>query len=64
MNPYAESSAILAWLLGEDTGQQARKILANADAIVSSDLTLAECDRVLHRAQVLGVITEATVLKP
>lgn len=58
MNLYAESSAILAWLLGEDTGQQVRKILANADAIVSSDLTLVECDRVLHRAQAVGAITE------
>jgi predicted nucleic acid-binding protein len=62
MNLYAESSAILAWLLGEDTGQRVRKILANADAIVSSDLTLVECDRVLHRAQALRAITEATVV--
>lgn len=62
MNLYAESSAILAWLLREDTGQQVRKILANANAIVSSDLTLVERDRVLHRAKALGVITEATAV--
>jgi uncharacterized protein with PIN domain len=60
MNLYAESSAVVAWLLGEDTGRRVRKILANADAIVSSDLTLVECDRVLHRGLALGAITEAT----
>ncbi len=61
MNLYAESSAVLAWLLGEDAGGQVRKILTRADAIVSSDLTLVECDRVLHRALALGAITEAAV---
>ncbi len=61
MNLYAESSAVLAWLMGEDAGQQVRKILTNADIIVSSDLTPVECDRVLHRALALGAITEAAV---
>jgi predicted nucleic acid-binding protein len=61
MNLYAESSAVLAWLMGEDTGQRVRKILTEADAIVSSDLTLVECDRVLRRGLALGAITETTV---
>jgi predicted nucleic acid-binding protein len=56
---YAESSAVLAWLLGEDAGASVREALASADIIISSDLTLIECDRVLIRAIVLGDLTEA-----
>jgi predicted nucleic acid-binding protein len=56
---YAESSAVLAWLLGEDAGASVREALASADIIISSDLTLIECDRVLIRATVLGDLTEA-----
>jgi predicted nucleic acid-binding protein len=56
---YAESSAVLAWLLGEDAGAAVRDALAGAAIVVASDLTLIECDRVLIRATVLGDITEA-----
>jgi predicted nucleic acid-binding protein len=58
---YAESSAVLAWLLDEPAGTFVRQTLANADAVLASDLTLIECDRVLHRAVVLGELTEAEV---
>jgi len=58
---YAESSAVLAWLLGEDAGSTVRKVLTGADLVVSSDLTLIECDRALHRAASLGGLTEAEV---
>ena len=34
-------------------------MLAGAEAIVASDLTLVECDRVLLRAAALGELTEA-----
>lgn len=59
MNLYAESSAILAWLLDEASGPSIRELLAKAEAVVASDLTLIECDRVLLRATTLGELTEA-----
>ena len=59
MSLYAESSAVLAWLLGEEAGPQVRRLLAAADLVVASDLTLIECDRVLIRAAGLGELTEA-----
>lgn len=59
MTLYAESSAILAWLLGEDTAGAVREALRSADTVIASDLTLIECDRVLIRASALGEITEA-----
>jgi predicted nucleic acid-binding protein len=56
---YAESSAILAWLLDEEPGSQVREILAASDVVIASDLTLIESDRVLLRAVALGDLTEA-----
>jgi uncharacterized protein with PIN domain len=56
---YAESSAVLAWLLDEDSAAEIRRCLATADLIVASDLTLIECDRVLLRATALDELTEA-----
>ena len=59
MNLYAESSAVLAWLLDEDSALEVRRHLAAAKLIVASDLTLIECDRVLARSLELGELTEA-----
>lgn len=59
MNLYAESSAVLAWLLGDDAGDECRNLLADARLVISSDLTLIECDRVLHRAALLGQVSAA-----
>ena len=59
MNLYAESSAVLAWLLDEVSATDVRRLLAAADIIVASDLTLIECDRVLLRAAALGELSEA-----
>jgi hypothetical protein len=56
---YAESSAVLAWLLGERSGPRVRKILPLADLVMASDLVLIECDRVLIQAVTLGEIDEA-----
>jgi hypothetical protein len=58
VNLYAESSAILAWLLDEESAPEVRKSLVAAEAVVASDLTLIECDRVLIRAAILGELTE------
>lgn len=59
MNLYAESSAVLAWLLDENSAAEVRRSLAAADIIVASDLTLIECDRVILRAAAVGELTEA-----
>lgn len=56
---YAESSAVLAWLLGEPRGAEVRDQLASAELVITSDLTLVECDRVLIRATALGELPEA-----
>jgi predicted nucleic acid-binding protein len=60
VNIYAESSAVLAWLLGEVAGSRVREVLRRAELVMASDLVLVECDRVLIRAVTLGEIDEAT----
>jgi hypothetical protein len=59
VNLYAESSAVLAWLLDEPTAPAVRLLLGEAEVIVASDLTLIECDRVLLRAVALKELREA-----
>ncbi len=59
MNVYVESSAVLAWLLGEEDAESVREVLRAAEMVVASDLTLVECDRVLIRATALDEIGEA-----
>lgn len=59
MNLYAESSAVLAWLLDEPTAPVVRRLLGDAEIVVASDLTLIESDRVLLRAVALKELTEA-----
>lgn len=59
MNLYAESSAVVAWLLSEDDAEEIRAALAGAGLILASDLTSLECDRVLLRALGAGRLREA-----
>jgi predicted nucleic acid-binding protein len=59
LNIYAESSAVLGWLLGEEVGDRVRDVLRGAALVMSSHLTLLECDRVLIRAVTLREIDEA-----
>lgn len=59
MTLYAESSAVLAWLLDESSAARVRDTLSQADIVIASDLTLIECDRVVMRAAALGELTEA-----
>jgi hypothetical protein len=59
VNLYAESSAVLAWLLEEGAADQVRRALASAERLIASDLTLIECDRVLIRGVSLGRLSEA-----
>jgi len=50
----AESSAVLAWLLGEPAGEAVRRMLAEAECVVSSTLTQVECARALARGVASG----------
>lgn len=59
MKIYAESSAVLTWLFGEEAAPRVRDVLSKAELVMASDLTLVECDRVLIRALALGEIDEA-----
>jgi predicted nucleic acid-binding protein len=56
---YAESSAVLAWLLDEGAADTVLGLLRADQLIIASDLTLVECDRALHRAVALEELTEA-----
>lgn len=60
MKLYAESSAVLAWLLKESADALIFPLLASAEAVISSDLTLVECDRTIWRAIALGRARETT----
>ncbi len=62
MRLYAESSAVLAWVLGEPGGDSVRRILAEAEEVFTSVLALVEIDRVLIRAQVTEELREGDVV--
>lgn len=54
---YAESSAVLAWLLGEPRAAFAEQALRDASLVVTSTLTGAECARAILRGAALGAIS-------
>lgn len=58
MNLYAESSAVLAWLLDEPRAEEVESILNGAVRIVASVLTLVECERTLVRSSVTGTLRD------
>jgi uncharacterized protein with PIN domain len=59
---YAESSAVLSWLLGEAKQDAIVRALAGADVVVASALTLIECSRGLARARATRRIKETDEL--
>ena len=58
---YAESSAVLTWLLSQEDAPKIGSTLAEAELIFSSDLTLLECERVLVRGSATGELSEGEV---
>ncbi len=48
---YVESSAVLAWLLGEARSKEALARINEADTVVTSVLTVLETERALIRAE-------------
>lgn len=63
MTLYAESSAVLAWLLEQEHAKEIRAALAEAERIIASDLTLIECDRVIVRAVALEELRESDAVE-
>ena len=59
---YAESSAVLAWLLGEADGKPVRRLLAEAERVVASTLTPLECARSLARGVATGRVKDGDEL--
>lgn len=59
MTLYAESSAVLSWLLGESTADEVRRLLGESELVVASELTVVECDRVLIRATGANLLADA-----
>ncbi|MEO5815413.1 MAG: type II toxin-antitoxin system VapC family toxin [Gemmatimonadaceae bacterium] len=59
---YAESSAILAWLLGEPSQEVAIRAMEEAELVVTSSLTGVECARGLSRARATGRVSGADEL--
>lgn len=55
---YAESSAVLAWLLGEVDGKPVRRLLAEAERVVASTLTPLECARSLATGVATGRVKD------
>lgn len=54
MNVYAESSAVLRWLLGEPDPEGVVPLLRRAGLVFTSELTLLECRRALARIRSQG----------
>jgi predicted nucleic acid-binding protein len=59
---YAESSAVLAWLLGESRQKEVTSALSSAGHVVTSALTPVECARGVARARQLGRISRTEEL--
>jgi len=60
---YLESSAALAWLFGETTASDVIKGMDTAAIVVTSQLTIVEIQRAIHRAVALKSIKEASAQK-
>ena len=54
MTLYAESSAVLSWLLGQPLGDAVWRSFQRAEGVFASDLTVVEADRTLHRLAATG----------
>lgn len=59
MTLYAESSAVVSWLLDEGPGRDVRERLQGASRIFASELTLIECDRAIRWATTGGRLSTA-----
>ena len=51
---YLESSAVLHWLLGQARAAEVRRSVDRAEHVLTSTLTMTECERALIRAEAPG----------
>lgn len=61
MTVFAESSAVVAWLVGEARVADVQQVLSGTDRVVCSALTPFECDRALRRREAAGDLGAAGV---
>lgn len=54
---YLESSALLAWLLGESSAAEVKAKIDEADTVVTSVLTILEAERALIRAESASLLS-------
>lgn len=57
MTFYAETSALLTWLLDQQGADEIRRLVQGAQRVVVSELTMVEARRVLARLRADGVST-------
>lgn len=62
MTLFAESSAVLTWLLSQPRSQLVLEALEAADGVVISELTLLETDRIVLRELAVGGVTAAVAV--
>jgi len=60
---YLETSAVLAWLLGQSGAEEVLALVERSDQIVTSTLTGAETERALARAESQKALKAAEVQK-
>ncbi len=59
MNLYVETSALVAWLLGEEDGRAVGEILGEARQVQASELTFVEVEQLLTRREATDVLSAA-----
>jgi predicted nucleic acid-binding protein len=57
--PYADSSAVLAWILGQKNGNEAHSAFSRSPTVFCSELTLFECERGLRSREGTGDLDAA-----
>lgn len=60
---YLESSAAVAWLFGDTTASDVINAMDEAGIVVTSQLTIVEIERAIHRSITLRLMKEATAQK-
>ena len=60
---YFETSALLAWLLGEPCSGEVIRKISEAETVVTSVLTLVEAERALIRAETQSLLSAAEAEK-
>ena len=63
MTLYAETSALLAWFFSEARGDDVRRALDGASAVVTSELATLEVERAFIRNTVDGRLTETVAAR-